>query len=168
MVPNCTENDNGLLLHFQQLMQFAQCQIITSSAHSIRHLEYNGIHNRFSNGINIRFANLGTAGKSTYFVNFATERSHSSACDIDQVPTKLRVNSFVSCGKMTDDPGYQISFILLCKLHNTDVLLNCLPKFYAFVRFPWNRNVGKYHRTILRNIAQNLRNRLPIRFRKSK
>ena len=67
---------------------------------------------------------------------------------------------------MPGDPGNQISLILLPELHNAAVLAEGIPKlFQPLVRLPGGCEIGEHHRAIVRHVAENLCQLVPVAFR---
>ena len=162
---NGPQNRQRLLLHFEKLLQFLHSLIVAPGAELVGHLENDRVQHRLRHRVNIAFFDFLRPGIGADFIDFTTQGGHGSACDINEVGAQVGGDALFVRRKVACYPGDQISLILLRKLHHKGAAVHRVPQlFVTLVRLPGGGDIGKNHRTVIRNIPQDFRHFLPVRF----
>ena len=160
------QNGHRLLLHFQQLLKLLKSLVVPAAAEQVGHLKHHRIQHRLCHCVNVGFLDFLRTGIGADFLDFSVEGGHGTAGNVNEIHAQIGGNPLSLGGKMPGDPGHQIPLILPSELYDAAMLADGLPElFQPLVRFPGNGEVGKYHRAIVRHVAENLRQLVPVAFR---
>ena len=158
-----TQDRQGLLLHFQQRLQFQQRGAVFALAQQVRHLEHHSVQHRFHHGVDIRTNDGIRAGIGTDLGNFSRQRRHGTAGDVNQIRTQIIADLLACRQEVTAHPRDQLPLTLFGKLNDGAVFIDGAPQLLQpLIGLPGYGLVGKDHGAVVRDVREYFRSLVPL------